>query len=234
MANSVTPSKTTFGVPAESTHHSLETPGGGSTDWRAPVRHRTYHIGNVRAALLKEARVLLLERGITGLNLRTLSNRAGVALGSVYHHFDSKAGLLAGLVAQGFTELTVEISRASQASHGQMIRNCAHAYFAFGRREPELYSLMFAFRMAEDPGVSTARATTFEALKVALQTVAPDATAEEIQDVALAVWASVHGAATLGPLGVEGEGLMEAVIRGLELLFHPRATGDRLSRPIGL
>jgi AcrR family transcriptional regulator len=46
-----------------------------------------YHHGNLRSALLAQARALLDEDGPAALSLREIARRAGVAAPSVYHHF---------------------------------------------------------------------------------------------------------------------------------------------------
>ncbi|HAD65476.1 MAG TPA: TetR family transcriptional regulator, partial [Alcanivorax sp.] len=49
-----------------------------------------YHHGDLHAALLREAAVLLREQGVEGLSLRRLAERAGVSRTAPYHHFTDK------------------------------------------------------------------------------------------------------------------------------------------------
>jgi AcrR family transcriptional regulator len=193
-------------------------------DGEAP--RRRYHVGNLRAELLQHARAILEESGLGALNLRTLAARAGIAPGSVYHHYESKAALLAGLAVEGFGELEAELLRASrEAPQGARIRTCARTYFAFARAQPALYGLMFEAAVVSDAEVNAAMLRAFSVLEelvgVALTPIRPR-TAEELHKVALAVWACGHGAAAMTLAQPDGESdLMEDVIQGLEALFRP-------------
>ena len=190
------------------------------------ARRRGYHVGNLRALLLDEARALLEEGGLGKLNLRTLAARAGIAPGSVYHHYASKQALLAGLAAEGFGEFEAALRGAAATAGDAPIRATALAYFGFARAQPALYGLMFDPTVLADPDVAAARDRAFAVLETAIAQ-APtqqDRDADMIHKVALAVWACGHGAASMmlaDPTDTEGE-LMEDVIQGLEVLFRRR------------
>ena len=99
-----------------------------------PTRRRGYHVGNLRAQLLDQARTLLAAEGIAGLNLRNLAAHVGIAPGSVYHHYASKSALLAGLASEGFGQLQSALDQAAGAAGpGLTIRACAMAYFDFAQ-----------------------------------------------------------------------------------------------------
>lgn len=191
------------------------------------ARRRPYHVGNLRTQLLDEARALLEGGGRADLNLRALAARAGIAAGSVYHHYASKAALMAGLAAMGFRELEASLKdTASHTPDATPIRSAALAYFAFARSQPALYELMFDAGLMSDPEVVGARDSAFAVLEGLIaqspsqQGIEPDV----IHKVALAVWACGHGAAslTLAEGGAADSSLMEDVIQGLETLFRRR------------
>lgn len=58
---------------------------------------KSYHHGDLRAALLKEAEKLLDEHGAEKLTLRDVARNAGVSHGAPAHHFGNKRGLLTAL-----------------------------------------------------------------------------------------------------------------------------------------
>ncbi|MGH6999226.1 MAG: TetR family transcriptional regulator, partial [Phenylobacterium sp.] len=91
------------------------------------ARRRPYHVGNLRTLLLDEARALLESGGRSEMNLRALAARAGIAAGSVYHHYASKAALLAGLAAMGFRELEASLREAAAQADATPIRTTALA-----------------------------------------------------------------------------------------------------------
>ncbi len=137
--------------------------GGGLMPWAPGLapRRRGYHVGNLRAQLLEEARTLLETVGLGRLNLRALAARAGIAAGSVYHHYASKQALLAGLAAEGFGELEAALRAAEAAGQPTPIRACALAYFGFARAQPALYALMFDPLILAEPEVDAARDRAF-------------------------------------------------------------------------
>jgi AcrR family transcriptional regulator len=189
-------------------------------------KRRGYPVGNLRAQLLEAARALWETGGLGRLNLRALASRAGIAAGSVYHHYESKQALLAGLAAEGFGELEAALRGAAAAPQPVPIRACALAYFGFARAQPALYALMFDPLILVEPEVDAARDRAFDVLEQAIAT-APsqsDRDPDLIHKVALAVWACGHGAAAMtlaDPNDTEGR-LMEDVIQGLEALFRRR------------
>ena len=189
------------------------------------ARRRPYHVGNLRALLLDEARALLESGGRSEMNLRALAGRAGIAAGSVYHHYASKAALLAGLAAMGFRELEASLREAAAQGGATPIRTTALAYFDFARAQPALYELMFDAALMSEADVAEARDRAFAVLRE-LIAAAPSQQGVEpavIHKVALAVWACGHGAASLTQADDSGNSpLMEDVIQGLEALFRPR------------
>ncbi|WP_369818582.1 TetR/AcrR family transcriptional regulator, partial [Phenylobacterium sp. Root700] len=158
---------------------------------------RPYHVGNLRAQLLEEARALLESGGRSELNLRGLAARAGIAAGSVYHHYASKSALMAGLAAGGFRELEAALKEAAAtAPDATPIRTCALAYFGFARSQPALYDLMFDAGLISEPEVAAARDSAFAVLESAIAQARSqqDRDADTVHKVALAVWACGHGA----------------------------------------
>ena len=189
------------------------------------ARRRPYHVGNLRTLLLDEARALLESGGRSEMNLRALAGRAGIAAGSVYHHYASKAALLAGLAAMGFRELEASLREAAAQGGATPIRTTALAYFDFARAQPALYELMCDAALMGEADVAEARDRAFAVLRE-LIAAAPSQQGVEpavIHKVALAVWACGHGAASLTQADESGNSpLMEDVIQGLEALFRPR------------
>ncbi len=193
--------------------------------WSDASARRRYHVGNLRAQLLEEARAIVEEGGVAHLNLRTLAARAGIAAGSVYHHYSGKAELMAELAAAGFQELEHRLKDAQvSAQAGTKIRTLARAYFAYSKTDAAIFSLMFDPAVATQPVVEQAKERCFAVLQAAVALALParkDAT--EIDKIAWAVWACGHGAASLRASDAErADELMEDVIQGLELLFGRR------------
>ncbi len=104
-----------------------------------------YHHGDLHAALLREAAVLLREQGVEGLSLRRLAERAGVSRTAPYHHFTDKNALLCALAEDGFRRLDRLMEeadfRADDPEPG--LRRFVRGYLRFACDDPEQYELMF-------------------------------------------------------------------------------------------
>jgi AcrR family transcriptional regulator len=190
---------------------------------KSAAGRRAYQIGGARVRLFQQAREILEHEGLEALSLRTLANRAGITVGAMYHHYDSKAALLAELAAFGFDELKAEFSAADQAAPvGGRLRTWAVAYVGFAARQPAFYSLMFDPRIGGSPQVVAARERAFAALEALLASVVvqQERASEPFDKIAVAVWAAAHGAASLTICG-GGPQLVHDVIRGLEDLYRP-------------
>jgi AcrR family transcriptional regulator len=189
------------------------------------MSERRYHVGNLRSRLLAEAREMLEAGGLKTMNLRALAARAGIAAGSMYHHYDSKTALLAELAAGGFLELRRELDAADRAAvRGGRLRGWARCYFHFAERSPALFGLMFDPEIAGQPAVAEARGEALAVLRRVVDEVAaaqPDI--PPVDQIVLAVWAASHGAAVLAASEPQRSELIDEVIVGLEALFRPRA-----------
>lgn len=182
---------------------------------------RRYHVGDLRGRLIREARRMLDEG--QPLNLRALAARTGITTGSMYHHYEGKAELLAEVAAGGFRELRQALEAADRdAAPGGRLRAWATGYFAFARREPALFALMFDSEIVDLPPVAEARAATLAGLHVIVGEVAAaqHRTGAPIDKITLAVWVAAHGAAALSPNAGGQSDLMDDVITGLDALFR--------------
>ncbi|RAK53935.1 hypothetical protein DJ017_05065 [Phenylobacterium soli] len=184
---------------------------------------RHYHVGNLRARLIEAARAALETEGLAGLNLRALAARAGITAGSVYHHYAGKTELLGELAGSGFADLRRALEQADRAAgDGGRLRAWALTYFDFAHRQPALYGLMFDPTIAALPTVAEPREAALDNLRGLVARVAAQQERERpVEQIALAIWAAAHGAASLTISGAGGDHLMEDVITGLEALFRP-------------
>ncbi len=110
-----------------------------------PRRRRTID------ALLRAAQELLVEHSIENLTVEDIARHAGVAVGSIYNHFGSKAGLHAAVVQQAldvdrrFMDLAYTPDRDPLAQ----LYAAAEEYLRFYLENPD-YFRMLAF--PTDPG----------------------------------------------------------------------------------
>ncbi len=185
-----------------------------------PVRKRAghYHHGDLRRALLQAAVRTIQTHGIERLTLRAVGDTLGVSRTALYRHFADKSALLAAVAGEGFRMLRVELVEAWQGGGEgrEGFDAMGIAYVRFATTHPSHYRVMFGGhvdREAGDEELHTEGAAAFQALVDAIVAqqkeglVRPD----DPNELALFVWATVHGIAMLAidgriqhsPFGVE-------------------------------
>lgn len=104
-------------------------PGASSTPQKAPNRHDRRK-AETRARLLAAARELFAEQGVGATRTGEITERADVAAGSFYNHFEDKDEIVDTLlrdIAEGqgvlMDELTASIDDAAE------VVSCAHRHF---------------------------------------------------------------------------------------------------------
>src|ERR1700712_2746109 len=102
------------------------------------------HDDNLRSQLLDHAGRMVAERGMGALSLRALAAEAGPSTPAVYSLFGGKPALFAALFVESFTSF----GAAQQAVpvSGDTVTDLlglGHAYWAWARRNPHLYAVMF-------------------------------------------------------------------------------------------
>lgn len=110
-----------------------------------------------RRALLDAAVALLAERGYAGCSIASVAARAGIATGSVYRHFPSKAELAAELFRTVVSREVAAVEEASQRS-GDLVERIAAVVETFAGRALKSPRLAYAL-LAEpvDPVVDAER-----------------------------------------------------------------------------
>ena len=79
---------------------------------KSSSRKHPYHHGDLRAALLQAALVLIEEHGVKGLALSDAARLAGVSVAAPYRHFKDKETLLAEIAAEGFVMFRDALAQA--------------------------------------------------------------------------------------------------------------------------
>lgn len=109
-----------------------------------PVAERTYHHGDLKAALLNAARAIVEEQGADAFTLREAARRAGVSHGAPAHHFGDKTGLLTALAAQVLSERVEQVEAAKLAAGPNpldQLKACGMAHIEFLISHPRLEGL---------------------------------------------------------------------------------------------
>lgn len=158
---------------------------------------------------LLDATVALLdaEGDAERISVRAIAKAAGVSPTALYMHFPDRDALVEAAIDRGFGAFNAAILEADDA-HDEpraRIRAMGHAYLAFSERQPALYAVIFSSgrpkdhaapdRAVKSPAVD--RDEALVALVTAVTAASPGAGADEVRDRAMALWAALHGFATL-------------------------------------
>lgn len=162
-----------------------------------PGEGRSYHHGDLRAALLAAAEDELAERGVEGFSLRQVAKRAGVSHAAPAHHFGDAAGLLTALAAEGFRQfLAAQAAREARAAPDPASQLVAAGlgYVDFAMARPALFRLLWQSERPDfgNADLGQAARAAFQHLVDQVMAAGGRSTADEA-----AVWAMAHGLADL-------------------------------------
>lgn len=151
---------------------------------------KPYHHGDLRAALLDAADVLLDQGGDGAVSLREAARMAGVSPTAAYRHFADKEALLAALALRGFEAFGAAMRAAVAVGDVSPYVARGRAYLRFALARPGRFRLMFGPLLARAGGHPALLAAS-KAAFAALQANAGD------RDSAIRSWGMVHGLAHL-------------------------------------
>ncbi len=168
----------------------------------------SYHHGRLRETLVAHGVLLLAQKGIEGLSLRTLARKAGVSPAAPYRHFKNAQALAEAIAAEGFTRLrsTMLATMADPLLAGRTpLERIGMGYLSFAQRHPDHFQLMFSGRVCPDPGqpesaLHQAGQAAFQALTdTIVEAQRQGLVAADVSPAELAVvsWSFIHGFATL-------------------------------------
>ncbi|MFJ5925606.1 TetR/AcrR family transcriptional regulator [Kitasatospora sp. NPDC092948] len=194
-----------------------------------PGDTRSYHHGNLRAALVEAGLRLARQGGEAALGLREVTRSVGVTPNAAYRHFADRRSLVLAVAAEAHERLAramLERMNADPRSADpaeqalRHLRGVGLGYIAFALSEPGWFSL--AILTQEVPGDEDPSAVgehvppPFQLLLDALdETVAAGVLTPERRDHAeWACWSAVHGfadLATRGPLRHQDRATIDAL-----------------------
>ncbi|MGK2930396.1 MAG: TetR/AcrR family transcriptional regulator [Acidimicrobiales bacterium] len=175
-------------------------------------------------AIVARAVEIVDETGAESLSLRALASDLGVSAPALYDHIESKQSLLRLLAREGYANLAARWERLDTDDVPAWIRATSHSYVAFALERPGLFGLMFRYRPAFvlGPGEvedELATATFQQALHVIERGVDEGILrAAPPLELALALWAAMHGAATVQSMSPEmrdADWLVDLMVDGL-------------------
>jgi len=170
---------------------------------KALGKRKSYHHGQLKAALIAAATQLVEEKGADNFSLADACRLAGVSTAAPYRHFRDRNELLAEVVNQGFRDLA-QANRAAVEAAGEGtldgIIAMGRSYVGFAARQPGVFRMMFGqnAQVKQVEGVLETGLDCFGGLirQVELYCAAQGRD-DDAREVALRLWTFVHGAASL-------------------------------------
>ena len=172
-------------------------------------RNRRGEGARLRADILAGATELLEQTGSEeAVTLRAVARQVGISAPSIYSHFPDREAIVEAIVDGAFSDFNAAIKAASDAADragqdplARLRAGCA-AYLRFAAERPNRYRLLFERRKVLGSGqfrFSTVRAQSFDLLIANVQDCveARISASTDPELAATAIWAALHGLATL-------------------------------------
>lgn len=190
---------------------------------RSAAAERSYHHGDLRNALLDAAVALLGEHAPAKLSLRAVARAADVSHAAPYHYFADRGELLK---AAGDRCMERFVTAQEQAADGEpdpreRLIAVGRAYVDFAAAEPHAFALVYDPELCPPADPSPERAPLIAANERLLDRCVRDAQAAgwraraDPAQLGLALWAAVHGLATLVMAGHLPHEQAEPALRAL-------------------
>jgi AcrR family transcriptional regulator len=203
---------------------------------------RGYHHGNLREALIRAALELIAEKGPAGFTFAEAARWAGVSPAAPYRHFRDRDELMASVALRGFEQFEAALARAWDEGRPDSLfalDRLGKAYLEFARSHQAYYSAMFeaGLPLGANPDLARAGDKAFAVLRGAAERLCAEIPAKDRPPalmVALHIWATAHGVASLFGRGDGGrrsapispEDLLEA-----DVLIYLRGLGLPQAQP---
>jgi AcrR family transcriptional regulator len=161
----------------------------------------------LRADIIAAAAGLIEETGSEqSVTLREVARRIGIAAPSIYEHFPSREAIIYAVIDDCFVQLRVALEQAvnGMADPLRRLREGCAAYLRFANERPGQYRVLFGrFQHFGDrpPSRGLTRAEAFNLLVNAVRECVSSGqiASEDPEADAVALWAALHGYATLRP-----------------------------------
>ena len=165
-------------------------------------QRRPYHHGDLRAALVRAALLLVEEHGIKGLALSDAARLVGVSVAAPYRHFKDKEALLAEIAAEGFALFRDALARAAQSNPRDKVKRLVEmgvAYVDFALEHRSHFKVMWegGLSKATYPAVGHAAYEAYLLLEKAAMDLLPGAPGGRQHALVATAWSLVHGYASL-------------------------------------
>ena len=166
----------------------------------------SYHHGNLKDALIKEALNMVEKDGVQSITLRELTTKVGASRSAIYRHFSSKDELIKEVIkaALELLDSTTTPTMTNDDNVLEKFYNMGKAYLSFAMNHPNIYRMIFGNEVQEQREETCDindedLASGFHALVALLVEGQEKGVFKEEEPMLQAtyVWANMHGLANL-------------------------------------
>ena len=116
----------------------------------AEVRTRTdRRRERTRGKLTDATRELIAEKGVSGLRIQEITERADVALGSFYNHFDSKEAVVEAVIAESLQGITETLAANPVEDAAELVSIAVRRFVGLAYSDPEFASVVVHLNHAD-------------------------------------------------------------------------------------
>ncbi|MFA9433819.1 MAG: TetR/AcrR family transcriptional regulator [Deltaproteobacteria bacterium] len=157
----------------------------------------------MRSRILKAAMELYVKGGYENVTMRGIAAKIEYSPGTIYLYFQNKNDIMLQLCYQGFERLLAQQDKLVKiADPLEKLSAGGRYYLAFALENPELYELMFATKEIFKESGPDEESVPLRAFRKFAENVKAclDAgifSAGEVETTAIALWATLHGLASL-------------------------------------
>ena len=116
----------------------------------AEVRTRTdRRRERTRGKLTDATRELIAEKGVAGLRIQEITERADVALGSFYNHFDSKEAVVEAVIAESLESMTQTLAADPLEDAAELVSVAVRRFVGLAYTDPEFAAVVVHLNHAD-------------------------------------------------------------------------------------
>jgi AcrR family transcriptional regulator len=116
----------------------------------AEVRTRTdRRRERTRGKLTDATRELIAEKGVAGLRIQEITERADVALGSFYNHFDSKEAVVEAVIADSLQGIAETLAADPVEDAAELVSVAVRRFVGLAYSDPEFASVVVHLNHAD-------------------------------------------------------------------------------------
>ncbi|HEX3705078.1 MAG TPA: TetR/AcrR family transcriptional regulator [Mycobacteriales bacterium] len=152
-----------------------------------------------RARLTEATRALITEKGVSGLRINEITERADVALGSFYNHFESKEDIVDAVVTESLRELAEALATGAVDDPAELVSVAIRRFVGLAYDDPAFARLVVHLNHADALFATAVQPAARRAVDLGV-----DSGRFEVTDIEVAVTSILGGSLALMRSIVDG------------------------------